>query len=169
MYTSAVLSLVSFFVAPSPESASPTWLGDYALALRKGQQEQKPLAVFVGAGQAGFNKTSKEGKLNPAIQKILAQKYVCVYLDTTQQQGKRLVQDFEISRGRGLVISDKAGRLQAFHWDGELTQKDLERNLVRFSNPALVVQATESNTQVRTSFYPPEQSYTPAPVYSRGC
>src|SRR5207253_10925763 len=99
------------------------------------------------SGQRGFNQLSREGNLTEPIQKILAEKYVCVYLDTTQNDAKRLAQEFEITKGLGLVISDRSGKVQAYHHDGGLAASDLTAKLQRFSNPDLEVQSTESNSR----------------------
>lgn len=164
MYTSvALLALANFYVAPSPSRERPEWLNDYQVAMTRGKIAQRPLAVFVGAGQAGYNQMSREGKLNQAVQKLLADKYVCIYLDANRKEAKDLVGDLGITRGRGLVISDKTGLVQAFHWDGDLPVGELARNLQRFADPNLVVQETESNQP------PPAPVYVPAPVMMRNC
>lgn len=146
MYTSAaLLTLANFFAAPSPAAERPEWLNDYHLALRRGQLSQRPLAVFVGEGTAGYNKTSREGRLNQVVEKALADHYVCVYLDINQDDGKKLARQLEITRGRGVVISDKTGRHQAYHHDGDLSAGDLLENLQRFSDPDVVVRTTQTN------------------------
>jgi hypothetical protein len=165
MYTSVAIFAFAF-VAPSPSPANLTWSQDYWAALKYAQKEQKPLAVFVGPGQKGFAKVSWEEKLTGPVQKILAEKYVCVYLDTTKKEDRRLVQDFEITKGLGFVISDRSGRHQAYHHDGGLASTDLQAKLQRFSDGSLVAQYTESNT--RTSYYPTGQSYT-QPAVGRSC
>jgi hypothetical protein len=66
----------------------------------------------------------------------------------------------------GLVISDRSGKIQAYHHDGGLAASDLAAKLERFADPDLEVQSTESN--VRTSYYPSGQTYT-QPAMGRGC
>jgi hypothetical protein len=151
MYTSLAILTLANFIAPSPAPFSPHWLGDYWTAQKRAQKEQKPLAIFVGAGQKGFNQLSWEGNLTKPIQKILAEHYVCLYLDTTQKAGQDLAEDFEITKGLGLVISDRTGKIQAYHHDGGLAASALAARLQKFADPDLEVQTTESNS--RTSYY----------------
>ncbi len=99
----------------------------------------------MGEGQTGYNKTSREGRLNRDVEKALAEHYVCVYLDISQDGAYQLARQFEITRGRGIVISDKFGRHQAYHHDGDLAAGDLLQSLQRFSDPDLVVRTTQSN------------------------
>lgn len=166
MYTSLAILALANFVAPSPAPVSPHWSEDYWFAQKHAQKEQKPLAVFIGSGQNGFHKLSREGNLTQSIQKILAEKYVCVYLDTTQKNAKNLVEELEITKGLGLVISDRTGKVQAYHHDGGLAGSDLAAKLQRFADPDLQVQTTESNS--RTSNYPSGQNYT-QPAVGRSC
>ena len=168
MYTSMAILALANFIAPSP--SNPVWSGDYWTAQRLAQKEQKPLAVFIGSGQKGFNRLSWEGDLTERVQKILADKYVCVYLDTKKQTGKSLAEEFEITKGLGLVISDRSGRIQAYHHDGGLAASELAAKLQRFASANLEVQTTESNS--RTSFYPSGQTYTQPYIQhggGRGC
>jgi hypothetical protein len=166
MYTSlAFVAFTHLMALPS----SPSWYDDYWRAQKQVQLVQRPLAVFVGTGQTGHHRDS----LSPEVQTLLARQYVCVFLDTSTQSGQELARDFNITKGSGLVISDRTGTLQALHHDGALPSGELERQLQRFANPALAVQTTESNA--RTSYYSgyPQgyQSYPSfRPVMSgRGC
>lgn len=162
MYTSAaMLTLANFFAAPSPAAERPEWLNDYHLALRRGQLTQRPLAVFIGEGTTGYNKTSREGRLNRAVEKALADHYVCVYLDINQDSAQTLAQKLEITRGRGVVISDRTGRHQAYHHDGDLAAGDLLESLQRFSDPELVVRTTQTNA-VQVTYEAPRQVVAPA-------
>ena len=166
MYTSVALLALANFIAPSPAPASPHWSADYWSAQKYAQKDQKPLAVFIGSGQNGFHKLSREGNLTEPVRKILADEYVCVYLDTTKKDAKALAAEFEITKGMGLVISDRSGKIQAYHHDGGLAASDLAAKLERFADPDLEVQSTESN--VRASYYPSGQTYT-QPAMGRGC
>src|SRR5260370_21486753 len=118
MYPSVAIFALANFIPPSPAPAAPHWFQDYWTAQKRGQSEKKPLAVFVGSGQNGFSKLSGDGNLTEPVQKILAEKYVCVYLDTTKKIGMNLADDLQITKGLGLVISDRSGRIQAYHHDG---------------------------------------------------
>src|SRR5207248_8371563 len=120
------------------------WITDYRQALLTGKKESKPLAVFVATGQDGYNQVSRGGTLSPQVRQTLAKHYVCVYVDASQPAGRRLANTFEITKGRGLVLSDRTGQTQAFHHDGDLADADLVRQLERFSNVA-TVRTTDSN------------------------
>lgn len=163
MYTSVAILALASFVAPSPAPFNQHWSGDYAAARKHAQKEQKPLAVFIGSGQ----KVAWDETLTEPIRKILTQKYVCVYVDTTKQNGRTLADEFEITKGLGLVISDRTGNIQAYHHDGGMESKALAARLQRFSDPDLDVQRTESNS--RASYYPSAQNYTPSAPIGRSC
>jgi hypothetical protein len=160
MYTSVGI-LVLTFLTPSPR---PEWHNDYWSAMKTGERQQKPLAVFIGKGDAGFRNLTGEGPFSDGVRKILAERYICVYLNLDNARCRELAREFEINRGNGLVISDRTGRIQAYHHDGVLGQEELSRKLEHFSNPQLVVQQTESNTVRRVSYYQNEPAYRPRTV-----
>src|SRR5262245_16150959 len=116
MYTSVSLVALSGFLLVSP-AEGPTWTRDYNAARKVGRQEQKPLAVFVGSGQAGYQKVSRTGRLTKQAQSLLAKGYVCVYVDVRTSAGKRLARDLGIKK-MGIVLSDRTGNLQAFRHEG---------------------------------------------------
>jgi hypothetical protein len=160
MYTSLALFALSGVFAPSAVSAEPAWIRDYGLARKQGVSENKPLAVFVGSGKKGWEQVSQEGALGKNVKQVLAENYVCVYLDTDQQAGRKLAGAFEFSEGPGLVLSSRKGALQAFRHEGELSNRELARYLTRFSDPEQVVRHTETVPQA-----PPQYiSYYQAPV-----
>jgi hypothetical protein len=164
MYTSgSLLALASVLAAPVALDR-PAWLSDYGQARKLGQALNKPVAVVLGQGEAGHQKVSREGKLNSETEKILASKYVCVYLDTSTQTGRKLASSFEIASGRGLVLSDHSGAWQAFHHDGSLANGDLTRYVKQFSQPGQGARTTITHTTATTTT---RTSYSsPAPVYA---
>src|SRR5262245_32102234 len=98
MYTSVVLIALSGCVAPAnavPEQ--PAWHNDYRLAAKQGESEKKPLAIVFGSGEAGWNSLSKDGKLGKEAQRLLNENYVCLYIDVSKSDGKRLAGSFEMS------------------------------------------------------------------------
>src|SRR5437773_2118649 len=100
MFTAALLLLGS--LTPGiPES--PQWKTDYFAASEQGKEKGRPLALFFGSGKEGWNKLCSDGTLGRTTAQVLADNYVCVYLDATKPQGKRLAADFEIADGLGLV------------------------------------------------------------------
>jgi hypothetical protein len=159
MYTSVVLFALSGAVAAGD---SPSWLNDYSAARQQSASQQKPLAVVLASGNAGYNKLSRGDELSDAVKQTLASKYICVYVNTGTNEGQQLATDFEMPNGLGIVISDRTGRLQAFRHEGELSNNDLERALQRYADPERVARTTETNVDERTSYYGPGDSRAPA-------
>jgi hypothetical protein len=165
MHTSIVLvALAGTAVASNAVSTEVNWHGDYAAALREGRSARKPLAVFVGTGSHGWDRLSKEGRLNRAATDLLKAEYVCVYVDLDRRAGREMAGSFEIAGGPGLVLSDRRGDNQAFRHEGTLDDADLERQLRKYSDPERVVSRTETIAQATISYYPPQPA--PAPVYA---
>lgn len=157
MHTSfGVFALASFLLAPSPTPSNVVWR-DYHVAQDCGVKEQKPLAVFVGTGQKGYQNLTG-GKWDDKIAGLLAEHYVCVYLDTAATGSPDLVQALAITRGQGLVLSDRTGYQQAFHHDGPISPTELAKQLRYFSAPDLPLRTTISNVNQRASYYPASTS-----------
>jgi len=154
MHTSIVLAALTGLLAPAEGASAPTWLSDYAQARRLGAAQKKPLAVFLSSGKENWGKRATEGSLGGEVRRLLAGRYVCVNVDTTTEEGRRLASSFEMPNGLGLVISDRTGQLQAFSHAGELAGADLARYLERYAASDRVVETTETHTTGRTSFYP---------------
>jgi hypothetical protein len=165
MYTSVVLVAVTSLLAHEalvPER--PAWLFDYSLAAQQGIARQKPLAVFIGTGSTRWEELSKEGTLGKQVKEILASHYVCVYLDTNKEEGRRLAKAFSISTGAGLVISDKSGKLQAFRHDGDLVSSEMQSYLTRYADPDRVAVTTETREDLQprpVRVAPPPVRYAP--------
>lgn len=173
MYTSfSLLALAGFLVAPAPSAShEPTWWRDYRLAQEAGLKEQKPLAVFVGNGYGGYHKLAQEGQLTDSVKQVLADSYVCVFLDTASPNQEGLIKALAVTKGNGLIISDRTGNVQAFHHDGQMAQTELAKNLQHFAEPGVEVRTTVTN--VRVSYYPEStgtyrQNYVPATM-TRSC
>lgn len=155
MYNSVLLlSLLGWGGEVSPV-AVPKWLTSYHLAREQGKAQKKPLVVVIGEGANGYQRISSEGKLSPKILRLLADNYVCLYLDAKQASNRELIAAFGITGGRGLVISDRTGDLQAFRQEGELAEGILLASLQRFSDASVVVTTTETTSTFRVSYYPP--------------
>ena len=100
MYTT--LTLLFTFLTPATPG-SPHWRTDYYTALNQVTEQGKPLAVFVGWGKEGWNQICSDGDLGKEAKHLLAENYVCVYVDSKRPDGKRLAEDFDISDGLGLA------------------------------------------------------------------
>src|SRR5262245_56406145 len=138
MYTSLLFVAFSgMLVASSQQGVA--WQSDYQLARKAGEAQQKPLAVFIGSGAGGYEKVCRDGKLGAEAQKALEDGYVCVYVDASTPAGQKLAADFAVTRGLGLVLSDRPGNSQAFFHDGDLSETDLTRWLKHFADPNVIV------------------------------
>jgi hypothetical protein len=145
VYTSLILFALTSSTSAIDAAPSPSWNRDYALARKQGESEKKPLVVVVASGQGGWNKLAHDGSLSDEAKTILTNDYVCVYVDTATEEGKRLAREFEISDALGIVISDRTGNRQAFRHEGDLANPDLARYLKRYADPDRVVVSTETN------------------------
>ncbi len=145
MYTSILLVALTG-VAPSAEgSKGLSWSGDYAAAAKVAAQEQKPLLVILAPGQGSYDRMGRDGGISADAKALLAERYVCVHVDTTTEKGKQLAQAFELTDEMGIFISDRTGEKLAFYHEGDLANVDLVRYLERYSDPNRAVEFTESN------------------------
>jgi hypothetical protein len=168
MYTSLTVFALCNFLAGIPAGistrGSPSLLDDYHSALRRGRMEKKPLAVFIASGRKGYEKVCRDGKWTRRIKRVLAKNYVCVYVDTRKKFGQKWAEAFGVDKG--IIISDRTTKVQAFRHDGALTARTLERYLVRFADKDLVVRKTETYDPEPVSYSPPPQPVFPqaAPI-----
>lgn len=146
MNTALVLAALSVALGSSP--TTPTWSGSYSQA-QEDASGKKPLAVVFGSGQDGWAKMvrSEESRI------LLAERYVCVYVDTSSESGKKLAAKFGITNPMGIVLSDRSGDVQAYWHEGDLADASMTRNLHRFSDPTVTVTRTEREAVVRVSNY----------------
>ena len=114
----------------------PTWESDYGKALAVAAAEQKPVAVFIGRGEAGYTKLVG-GEFPADAGQILAKSYVCVYVDTDTASGKALAGQFDLPKG--VVISCKGGNVQALRYGGNVAPGALTSYLTRYSEARAVV------------------------------
>lgn len=112
---------------------TPAWMNDYAAAQKAVAQTGKPMAVFVGNGTEGYSKVVREGAFTSDVNKILAQKFVCVYVDTSKPEGVQLATAFQLNKG--MVISDKAGTSQAYSLAGDVAAAELATTLTAYADP----------------------------------
>jgi len=151
----AVVALTTS-LATANLSPTPKWLDDYGQAQQRVAVVKKPLAVFVGIGKDGWGSIVRDGGVDPAVKKLLAEKFVCVYVDTETSYGKTLAAKFEVA-SRGLIISDRQGTSQAYSLSGTLTKTELTQTLEKYSDSKADVRTTE--TVVREA--PAARMYVP--------
>jgi hypothetical protein len=168
MYTSFALLSLASMLSNIPQ---PSWENDYRLALKTCERTQKPIAVFIGSGSANWRQLTREGQFDADIQRMLNDRFVRVYLDSTTPYGRQVADSFGVSAGRGLVISDRQGGYMAFRHIGELPAKDVAKCLTRYSEADFVVRATETDPNrpapVAPQTTPSFQYYQPS--YSNFC
>jgi hypothetical protein len=178
MLTMMAVVALATSVSTSNISPNPTWLDDYATAQQRVALVHKPMVVFVGNGPEGWRNVVRDGGLTPTVSKLLADKFVCLYVDTSTAAGRTLAGSFEVAH-KGLVISDKAGTTQAYSLSGDLSGSELVRTLEKYADAA---DARSTETVVRdapaivrpatTVSYPVQPAYAPqyrvVPGYTTG-
>lgn len=170
IFTMMVAATLAAGMIPANLSTEPTWLNDYATAQTRVLALKKPMAVFVGSGKDGWGKVVRNGSIDPAINKLLANKFVCIYADTDTAAGRTLAGAFEVA-GKGLIISDKAGTTQAYNLSGDLTREELSQTLAKYAQLDKEVKATESVGRqapavVQPAYY--QQQYRTQGYYTTG-
>jgi hypothetical protein len=116
----------------------------------------------VGSGQDGWRKVVRDGGLDPALNRLLAEKFVCLYVDTDTAVGRSLAGAFELA-GRGLVISDRTGTSQAYSLSGDLTRAELVRALEKYAGAERDVRSTETVVREAPAVARPVTVTYPAP------
>jgi len=136
-------------------AAAPTFHTSYVQAQQQSAAQKKPLAVVFGSGSDGWAKVVRDAAPSDEVNKLLAEQYICVYVDTTSPNGKKLASDFAIQQSVGIVLGDREASTQAFWHQGDLTNVTLQSYLQKYSDPQVAVRGTETTTTSRTSFYQP--------------
>src|SRR5262249_18368824 len=120
MFTTTFTALaLSGLMAVGNEALVPSWQSDYRTAMQAALAQQRPMAVFIGRGEAGFDRLVSDGKISAESGKLLATDYVCVYVDTSTPAGQTLAGQFQINEG--LVISTPGGQIQALRHTGAVS------------------------------------------------
>jgi hypothetical protein len=145
MYTSILLVALTGTAPVTEGSKAPAWSHDYTTAGKEAVQAKKPLLVILAPGQKGYDKMGRDGGISADAKALLADKYVCVHIDTTTAKGQELARAFDFEGDTGIAISDVTGEKLAFYHEGDLANADLVRYLERYSDPNRAVEFTESN------------------------
>ncbi|HVK09227.1 MAG TPA: hypothetical protein VM597_10660 [Gemmataceae bacterium] len=138
MYTTIALFALTASVTTG-NLATPTWQTDYRAAQAAVTVSGKPLAVFIANG-TGWESVVTDG-IDANTKKVLAEKFVCLFIDATTFEGRNLATAFQV--GRGLVISDRTGTVQAYSVAGDLTKSELATVLTKYSD-GTAVETTET-------------------------
>ena len=158
MLSTSLAAVVLSGVAAASTAVPPAWQTDYATAAARAAETKKPIAVFIARGEAGYARVAADGGLTADDIRLLRQSYVCLYVDTQTQPGKKLAEAFEMAEG--LVISGRAGEKQALRHEGKVPHADLTKYLTRFAESDRVITTTESPNAAPAVTY-----VQPAPVY----
>ncbi len=160
MHTSVLLvALLGPGAAPHMASEALEWQTSYQAALVKARETGKPVAILVGAGLKGWQNVTTE-ELSAEARKLLTSEYICVYLDVSQPKGRALANALEINTDKGLVLSTKDAKSQAFWHNGSLTNFELARCLQRYAVTGAVTR-TEVLSETRLASAPVTESVVP--------
>lgn len=157
MHTSLLLVVMASSVNWIDGFSEPPWQPSYAQARKVVASQKKPMAVILAPGKEGWRSIAHQG-VPPEASQLLRREYVCLHIDTSTDKGKELAKSFNLTNGKGLVISDRTGELQAFRHDGDLPSDALTTYLKRYSAPNWVVTSTDTHQTSRISNYPPVSS-----------
>ena len=161
---SSLLAIVALSLPLAAKPASIDWHHNYREARAIGISKQKPLAMFIASGKDGWAKILADGAFDAKIKNLLTENYVAVFIDRDTTEGQKTISAFGLGNQPALIISNRAGDLQAFRHEGTLTETDLTVCLNRYSSASHVVTITESlfnaTSRVTASYAPPTM-----PVY----
>ena len=135
-FAAVVLSAALANEAPS----APAWESNYARASTTAVAQRKPLAVFIGRGEAGYSRVVG-GDMPTETGRLLAANYVALYVNTDSAEGKRLATAFGVDEG--LVISSRCGQKQALKYGGAVPAVELTSYLTKYSTADVAVATTE--------------------------
>jgi hypothetical protein len=126
MYTCSLLLGLQMLIE---NAIAPVWYHDYGQAVGEARAAGKPLAVFISHGGNGPGNHSTEGKLGPEVRRVLAEFYVCLYLDGARPGHRELIVAFEGGESPLLVLSDRSITYQALHHAGKIDNTQLAQVL----------------------------------------
>lgn len=109
----------------------PMWMKDYATALKCSREQHKPLAIFIGCGEDGWQKVVRGGKVGKEIEHMLSKEFVCVYLDAETPAGKKMAAALKVSDDMGLVLGDRNGEYIEHRHVGSMSEDKLSNCLSR--------------------------------------
>ncbi|MBI3822791.1 MAG: hypothetical protein HY289_08940 [Planctomycetes bacterium] len=150
-------------------NAAPSWQTSYTAAQTQVTAQKKPMVVVFGSGANGWAKLVRAEAPALEVSRLLAEQYVCVYVDTSAPQGQKLASDFGIAGGVGLVISDRSGESQAFWHQGDMSNDNLSQYLKKYADPTVAVQRTETTGSARTSYYQAPSTQYQGSIRSANC
>lgn len=157
----------TLFVTVALIAAAPTasWDSSYSRGQEQGIALKKPLIVVFGRGSPGWESIIRAEKPNAEVSKLLGERFVRVFADTSTPAGKQLARDFEFTEDVGFVISDKTGSYQAIWHQGDLPNQSFAAHLEKYSDPTVVVRRTDAVIATKASPSPvPAKAVEPIKV-----
>jgi hypothetical protein len=140
MITSTFAAVVLCAALANEAAVTPTWETSYARASETAIAQRKPLAVFIGRGEAGYSRVVGGGMPTEAG-RLLASNYVALYVNTDTAAGKALAGSFGVSEG--LVISCRGCQVQALKFGGAVPAMELSGYLTKYAAADVAVTTTE--------------------------
>jgi hypothetical protein len=154
--TFAIVLVAGF--SSGANAAIPNLQVDYAQARTLAASENKPIAVFIGNGAGTMGRMVTEGIITADAAKLLREKYVALYVDTSTPAGQELASRFGMTEG--LVISGPGGSVQAYRHSGPVSEADLNKQLTYYAH------AGQPTSTVYAGTPAPAGTVYPAPARS---
>jgi hypothetical protein len=147
MSTTTCLLALNLLTTSAP---SPAWNRDYALAMRQAETAKKPVAVFIASGSHRWKTFCEDSEPGPQVRRLLADHYVCVYVDAAQPSEKALARAFEAGDQPLLVLSSLNRSSQAYRHSGTLARATLAQVLEFHATQETVAPWQEEPAPCRT-------------------
>src|SRR5687767_2935922 len=96
MYTAMAVVALSWSVAAGDTPSTPTWLDDYQAAQARVGTAGKPMVVVLGNGQDGWREVVRDGGFDSSVNRMLGDKFVPLYVDTTTAKGRQLADSLQV-------------------------------------------------------------------------
>lgn len=161
--TSMTAAVIAGLFASGSLASQPDWTESYGRAMAQAGEKQRPVAVFLSAGD--LTKLTNGKNLGTDALKSLKSNFIPVKVDTTTEEGKKLATAFNMTQG--VVISDRSGKLVALRHEGEVTPEQVSEYLAKFEKVETVVN-TEHRSSVAVIYQQPQyqqsQYSQPRPV-----
>src|SRR5436190_19049190 len=74
--------------------SAPSWQTSYTEAQQRAAAQKKPIAVVFAPGPFALSKVVRDSSPAPDISKLLTEQYVCVFVDTETDAGRKVASDF---------------------------------------------------------------------------
>lgn len=167
MYTSVLLLTIAQICGTL--SPPPYWNRDYRLAWERAEAAQRPLAIVVNGGKNGWNGISTNGELGLEVRKLLAEKYICLYVDAAEPEGQDLAKSFKAAQLPTLILSDRSRAYVALRHSGPLESDQLVQVLQRYTT-AQVATVSPPVIESQPVYYRPPAPVMPVRVFGgRAC